>query len=419
MCNSVAKINKNEGKAKFISYLCTRINEMKVKEKIIFIIVCFLLLVTAGCHQRQERLENPWGEEPAADEDFDLDDIERAGEMIALTISGPDTYYDYHGSLLGLHTMLCQQLADSLGVRLRIELCRDTLELMSKLQSGDGDLIAYPINKLSDRSPGWRISADKPLLAKTLADWYHPMRMEKARQDEQRLLSTGGSVRRKVFAPMLNKEGGIISRYDALFQQHCASIRWDWRLMAAQCYQESTFDPNALSWAGARGLMQIMPQTADHLGLPRSELSNPERNIAAAARYIAELEQTFADIPSRRERQDFVLAAYNGGPHHIRDAMALAQHDGRDNRQWAVVSEYVLKLSQPAYYQSAVVQHGYMRGSETVGYVQSIRQRYQQYRGVKASAPVGTTPQKSRNPKHRQKFNIQSQHSSSSSNSGS
>ena len=152
--------------------------------------------------------------------------------------------------------------------------------------------------------------------------------------------------------------------------------------------------------------MQIMPQTADHLGLPRTQLYDPEQNIAAAARYIEELERTFSDVPSRRERQDFVLAAYNGGSHHIRDAMELTRLNGRNPHRWADVSQYVLLLSEPAYYQHPAVRYGYMRGSETVGYVRSIRLRYQQYQGVKAKVLPNSSPQKSRNKKHRRKFDV-------------
>ena len=77
--------------------------------------------------------------------------------------------------------------------------------------------------------------------------------------------------------------------------------------MAAQAYQESTFDPKATSWAGAKGLMQIMPTTADHLGLPRDQMYDPEKSIAAAAKLIEELEHTFSDISDHRERINFML----------------------------------------------------------------------------------------------------------------
>ena len=390
--------------------------QIELESKGIFIL--FLMLALLSCQSKRERVVTPWGEElvmngedveqPSEEEEnesFDLDEIVKAGELIALTVSGPQTCYDYRGSRLGLHTMLCQQLADSLGIRLRMELCRDTAEMFQRLHAGEADLIAYPVMPLTNHSPGWVVPEEKAQLAALLQNWYSAARLAKAQADEQQLLRTGG-VKRTVFAPMLDKSGGVISRYDGLFRRYSQPIKWDWRLMAAQCYQESTFDPKALSWAGARGLMQIMPQTADHLGLPRSQMNDPEQNIAAAARYLEELEQTFADIPSRHERQNFVLAAYNGGSHHIRDAMELTRLHGGNAQRWADVAVYVLKLSEPAFYQHPSVRYGYMRGSETVDYVRSIRQRYQQYQGVKAKAPLNSSPQKSRNKKHRQKFDV-------------
>lgn len=387
--------------------------------KSISIFILSILLVLTACQSKRQRTMTPWGEEVVVDENgtwlkensektdttFDLDDIVHAGELIAVTISGPNTCYDYHGSQLGVHVMLCQKLADSLGVRLRTELCHDTVELYSRLNAGEADLIAYPITPTDSLSPGWVVSSEKPQLSEAIGSWYSYRLISQVQNEEQHLLRTGG-VRRRVFSPMLNQRGGIISSYDALFRKHCQLIHWDWRLMAAQCYQESTFDPNARSWAGACGLMQIMPATADQLGLPRTNLNDPEENIAAAARYLAQLEKTFSDIPDRRERQDFILAAYNGGAHHIRDAMALAKRDGLDVTRWKNVSTYVLRLSQPEFYQDPIVKHGYMRGNETVDYVHRIRLRYQQYRGVRGGAPANSTPQKSRNERHRQKFKV-------------
>ena len=75
-------------------------------------------------------------------------------------------------------------------------------------------------------------------------------------------------------------------------------------------------------------------------------------------------------MKSPLERMSFTLAGYNGGPFHIRDAMALAKKNGKDPYRWADVSEFVLKLQQPEYYRDPVVKYGYMRGSETVDYVE-------------------------------------------------
>ena len=345
-----------------------------------YLVVVGTMLFLVSCHQRQERVVTPYGsvlDSVEVTEDFDLPDIQTNGELIMATVSGPETYYDYHGRHLGTQYLICQHFADSLGVRLRIDVCRDSAELRRRLDEGEADLVAWP-------TPGEiEVGAEKPELAEELALWYHPDRIAAAKKEEQELL-TVKKVRRRIFSPMLDKRGGIISHYDQYFIAYSRDIRWDWRLLAAQCYQESTFDPKAVSFAGAKGLMQIMPGTADHLGVSRSRLYEPEANIAAATKYIAELQRTFADIGDHYERTNFVLASYNGGAHHIRDAMALAKRDGKNNHRWGEVAPYVLKLAQPKYYNDPLVKYGYMRGSETVDYVSKISQRFAGYQGVKS-----------------------------------
>ena len=133
--------------------------------------------------------------------------------------------------------------------------------------------------------------------------------------------------------------------------------------------------------------MQIMPSTADHLGLARSDMHDPERSIEAAVRLLAELSSVFSNVRSAEERQCFVLAAYNGGANHVKDAMALARKHGCNPSRWNDVAPYVLKLQQPEFYNDPVVRYGYMRGWETVDYVYRIRKRYAQYRGCKYTGP--------------------------------
>lgn len=228
-----------------------------------------------------------------------------------------------------------------------------------------------------------------------------------ARKEEKRMF-TVAKVKRRVYSPYLNRSSGIISKYDALFQKYAPFARWDWRLMAAQCYQESCFDPQARSWAGARGLMQIMPKTAAHPGLPMEQIHEPEANISAAARYLQQLMQTFGDIPNVHERQNFVLAAYNGGAGHVRDAMALARKHGADTRTWGSVSRYLALLSNPEYYRDPVVKNGYMRSSETIDYVERIRSRYSQYGGVPMgrSYSGGASPVMPRKAKRKYRYHV-------------
>jgi membrane-bound lytic murein transglycosylase F len=133
---------------------------------------------------------------------------------------------------------------------------------------------------------------------------------------------------------------------------------------------------------------------------------DPEQNIAAAAKYLGQLEGKLSDIRDRNERLNFVLASYNGGIHHIRDAMALTKRDGKNPHHWREVSDYVLKLSQPRYYNDPIVKHGYMRGTETVDYVAKIRQRHQGYMGVK-TPHLGFHPSKPRKAdKRKNKYDI-------------
>lgn len=347
----------------------------------------------------------PWGEVSTdsipVDGRFTLKDIVSNGELIVLTMSGPETYYDYRGRGLGTQYLLCERFARKIGVSVRVELCKDTAEMVKRLENGDADLIAFPLPKnVKDRTRllycgagvdslhvQWATVAGNTELADSLNAWYKPGLLADVRKEERWMLSSN-SVTRHVYAPFLNRSEGVISRYDHLFKRYAPTARWDWRLMAAQCYQESCFDPQARSWAGARGLMQIMPSTASHLGLPMSAIHEPEANVRAAAQFIAELSGYFREVPNAEDRRLFVLASYNGGHFHIKDAMALARKNGRNPHRWNDVAKYVLALQSARYYNDPVVKYGYMRGSETVNYVEKIRQRYAQYRGV----PYGGSP---------------------------
>ena len=387
----------------------------------LFFLLLFLMSFS-GCIRQEKREITPWGTPVNEDslpksKSFTLLDIVNNGELIMLTMNGPETYYDYRGHGMGMQYLLCEKFAQKLGVKLRVEVCKDTADMVKRLRAGEGDIIAFPLPKqfkdilycgfsTDSLRKQWAVQDSNHELADTLNRWFHSDLVAEVKEEESFILSSK-SVTRRVFSPMLNRSGGVISRYDALFQKYASVARWDWRLLAAQCYQESTFDPHAKSWVGACGLMQIMPATAAHLGLPMSRVYEPEANIAAAAQYIHELNGHFSDIQNRTERYYFILAAYNGGFFHIRDAMTLAKKHGKNPYKWDDVAEFVLKLSSPDYYNDPVVKHGYMRGSETVNYVASIRNRWAQYRGFARGSgfPSGITgvPRRAR---HHNKYKI-------------
>ena len=383
--------------------------------KKLYLYAFYALILLGSCEEKKPQQElTPWGtpigevegmsdgEEGTADESanknkrqkgFSLEDIQENGELIMLTVNGPTTYYDYHNHGMGLQYLLCEKFAQQIGVSLRVEECKDTTEMIQKLSKGEGDIIAVPLSRKQTKGDllfcgvtpdstrtQWAVVGGNKSLADTLNGWFKPKMIAETKKEESWLLSSA-SVTRHVYSPFLNRSKGVISRYDHLFQRYSGTARMDWRLMAAQCYQESCFDPNAKSWAGACGLMQIMPSTADHLGLPMSAIHDAESNVAAAAKYMAELQGHFSDIGDPTQRVLFALAAYNGGFHHIRDAMNLTRKHGGNPYNWGHVREYVLRLAQPAYYRDPVVKYGFMRGTETADYVDRIRARWSEYCG--------------------------------------
>lgn len=333
-------------------------------------------------------------EEQMSPEEYDLTDIQASGELIAVTLSGPDTYYEYRGQGFGLEFEIAEAFARSIGVRLRMEMAPDTATLLRRLASGEVDIVALAMADTSScdelsacrLKSGWLVRDASTQLAAAANSWWHSDTREHFAALERQRQSPQNRVRRRMRPQMMGK--GVISSYDDLFRHHASLIGWDWRLLAAQCYQESGFDPEAISWAGARGLMQIMPATASHLGLPIADIHNPEANIAAAARYLRELSGLFSDIRDPGERICFVLAAYNGGHGHVRDAMTLARKHGRNPQCWDDVDPYILALANPATYRDPDVRYGYLRGSETSDYVSNIRARWRVYRGAAQPAPT-------------------------------
>jgi len=176
---------------------------------------------------------------------------------------------------------------------------------------------------------------------------------------------------------------GKVSTYDEYIKRYSKEIDWDWRLLASLIYQESRFKPNVKSWAGAYGLMQLMPTTARRFGVNRN--SSPEKQIEAGTEFIKWLDKRFEKrgITDEQEKIKFILASYNVGLGHILDARRLAEKEGKNPDVWEKsVDEYILKKSNPKYYKDPVVKYGYCRGSETYNYVYQILDRYEHYKNI-------------------------------------
>jgi membrane-bound lytic murein transglycosylase F len=169
-----------------------------------------------------------------------------------------------------------------------------------------------------------------------------------------------------------------ISSYDPLIKEYAKELGWDWRLLASLVYQESQFQPNDSSWAGAKGLMQMMPATAEELGI--KNLGDPEESLRGGTAYLGKLYSNFNMIEDSVQRIKFTMASYNCGYQHVKDAQSLAELGGLDKNTWdGNVDKMILALSNPEHYNHEAVQYGYVRGAEPYDYVMQIFNRYNRY----------------------------------------
>ncbi|RPG30630.1 MAG: lytic transglycosylase F, partial [Muricauda sp. TMED12] len=140
-----------------------------------------------------------------------------------------------------------------------------------------------------------------------------------------------------------------ISKYDSLIKENAKKLGWDWRLLASLVYQESRFDQEANSWTGAEGLMQLMPNTAEELGV--ENLLDPIDNINAGSKYLKSIYDNFEEITDTVQRIKFTMGAYNSGYYHIKDARKLATLNKLNPNVWdGNVNEMLLELTYPQNY---------------------------------------------------------------------
>ena len=171
----------------------------------------------------------------------------------------------------------------------------------------------------------------------------------------------------------------VISPYDDLIKVTAEKYNYHWCLIASQMYQESRFKPDAKSWSGARGLMQLMPATAGELGLNERNIADPAKNIDAGVKYLYRQCKRVPDEVDAFNRLCFGLASYNGGYGHLIDARDLAEKLGRDRNQWVENVDYAYTLlSTPEYADKA--RYGYCRSDEITHYVRQIMARYISYK---------------------------------------
>ncbi len=272
-----------------------------------------------------------------------------------------------------------------------------TEELIKKVADGEIDYTVadyniasinktyYPVLDISvpisfSQRIAWAVRNNSPELLEEINKWIRVMRQETDYYViYNKYFKNSKSYKRRIRSEFFSPETGKLSPYDDLVKKHAKTIGWDWRLLTSLMYQESRFRPLAKSWAGALGLMQVMPATAGDFGI--YDLLTPENNIVAGVSFLEYLQDTWVTIPDSAEKVKFILASYNVGQGHVKDARRLAEKFGKDPDLWDDnTAYYILQKSKPKFYNDPVVKNGYCRGEEPYNYVREILQRYEHYK---------------------------------------
>jgi len=171
-----------------------------------------------------------------------------------------------------------------------------------------------------------------------------------------------------------------ISEYDYAIKKTAKKIGWDWRLLASLIHQESHFLPDLESEKGAFGIMQLMPVVMERYEIDHD--ATPEEQIEVGGKLLLHLDHCLQNkVTDSAERVKFVLAAYNAGLGHVYDAQRLAEKYGKSPDVWTDnVDFFILNKSKAEYYNDTCCRNGYLRGTETYRFVESVLKKHKQYK---------------------------------------
>ncbi|KGE05000.1 membrane-bound lytic murein transglycosylase MltF [Pseudohaliea rubra] len=306
-----------------------------------------------------------------------------------------------HGELLA-----ARQGADLPGLTVRAVAGADPLDLLRQVDRGSADAaivdsvefaiqrhllpqLAVAFDLAAERDMVWYLTpgGDSDALRERLAEFFQRLErggtlaaLREAHLGQVDVLTRAGS---QTFIANIRSK---LPAYRTAIEQVAREHQLDWALLAAIAYQESHWDPEAVSPTGVRGMMMLTRATARDLGVP--DRRDPLQSLRGGARYFKELRRRLPGDIAEPDRTWLALAAYNIGLGHLEDARVLTERAGGDPHHWQDVMTHLPKLEQRAYY--TTVRHGYARGREAVRYVQNIRHYHSvlQWRFIAENRPA-------------------------------
>lgn len=281
-------------------------------------------------------------------------------------------YSESDGLPAGYGYYLLERYAEKTGRTLDI-LLSDSPGLVDSLRTGAIDILVLPMSDSVGHTSG--ITVSKPV--DSLFCWALDKKYANDAEDinnwlDEWLGNKENEQTRKRFLSIINpyrKRSGaaFLSPYDDIIKKYAGRIEWDWRLLAAVIYQESHFRIDVISRRGAMGLMQIMPSTAEHLGV--TDLADPEKSIGAGSEYLGRLFRYFKDNDDEAERYLFTLASYNAGASKINACMEYAGLHGVDPTIWSNIVGIIPDMRED----------GLFLGAETIAYVEKVLDVYGEF----------------------------------------
>lgn len=182
--------------------------------------------------------------------------------------------------------------------------------------------------------------------------------------------------------PSLTKAPEIlISEYDGVMMEVAQQNDIDWRFIAAIGYQESRFQNDVVSPSGAIGVMQVMPAVARAFGVTKDSVAKADVNIRTAAKVLKSIEGSlqFSKHTLAQDKLKIVLACYNAGIGHVIDARRLAAKYGANHNNWSELEQYLRVKGSPEYVKDESVRCGAFNSAETISFVSSVMEQYENY----------------------------------------